>query len=175
MNYQKAMEKRHLAEELRDQAISLVREGDDKQGDIYLDLAMKRWEEHAQLLQVVYPSPQPKHPIQVTFFDRHWVHNEGQEMKVLETSFETLSEYIKAQKTLWDDYDLESPSVGQCEMCNKYYLAKDGHTTGRQGFCSQECLEEDEHLRQIEGEYWEDHYAERVVDSDPYDRDTYFF
>lgn len=152
MNYYKeAMKERIAADEMAEEA------GEDykwypSEAEIYEKKADAHWERHVQLLKKVYPAPNPHHPIQVLLKDKTWW-NGHEEAEVLKTSFETLPEYIEAEERLGHDYYLETISVGQCEMCDKYYFEKNGYTAYKSGFCSLECLEEDELIREIEAEY----------------------
>lgn len=173
--YKEAMKKRVKAEEIAEEAAGIYECSPDEATQ-YEDEAEQVWEEHVELLKEIYPSSNPEHAIQATIRDYYFsLHSLGEEIPVVcQTSFETIRQYVEAVKKL-ADYDLDSEQVGQCEMCDKYYLAENGYTANFRGFCSKECLNEDELLRQIEAENWEDQLAERLYDSDPADYDTVFF
>lgn len=173
--YEQAMKKRIKAEEIAEEAAD-IHEWDPDEAISYEDEAEQVWEEHAELLRKIYPSPNPEHAIQVTIRDYYFsLHSLGEEIPIVcQTSFETLTQYIEAVLIL-ANYEVDSEQVEQCEMCDKYYYVENGYTAYKRGFCSLSCLNEDELLRRIEGDYWEDQYAERAVDSDPYDTDTGIF
>lgn len=113
--------------------------------------ADKLWQEHVELMKLVYPEPNAQDHIQVAILDMY-----RNDALVLYTSFADISRYHEAYDLLGWDYDLVSEQVGICECCDSHYKVSDGSldSDGR-GFCKRSCLLEDQYQRRTEMDQYE--------------------
>ena len=128
-------------DELIGHPIYCSKPGDEPKAD-------RLWQEHVELLKLVYPNPDSRDHIQVTILDMY-----RDDALVLVTSFVDMNAYHQAYDLLGWDYDLVSAQIDICECCDEHYLLKNRveDQEGR-GFCKRGCFLEEQFERRYEAD-----------------------